>query len=163
MVGGSSRTTEEKRTQGTSRAATGSRTLVKQFNLDTASAGGEDVRMVASHTEGTVKGEVLEGLPGSKSVASGERVSGNLGDPAMSRRSNCENQPGQSSQRQEARPTHGAGVRSVCSSSEQPCASKADPSEEADTNTKPAKETGPVRKTVKDWQTSLRAESCVCL
>src|SRR5215218_6908032 len=95
MVGRSSRTTGEKRTQGTSRAATGSRTLVKQFSPDTDCAGGEDVRILASHTERTVEGEVLEDLPGSKSVASEERVSGNLGDPAMSRRSNCENQPGQ--------------------------------------------------------------------
>ena len=35
MVGGSLRTTAEKRTQGTARAATGSRTPVKQFSLDT--------------------------------------------------------------------------------------------------------------------------------
>ena len=41
MVGGSLRTTAEKRTQGTARAATGSRTPVKQFSLDTDHAGGE--------------------------------------------------------------------------------------------------------------------------
>ena len=157
MVGGSLRTTAQKRTQGTTRAATGSRTPVKQLSLDTGHAGGEGFRASAPNTEGTAPGEVPESLPGSKSVASAERVCGNLGDPATSRRSNCENPPGRSWQRQEARPTSGAGVRLAGSSPEQPCASGADSGEGADTNTQPAKETGPARKAVKDWRTSLRA------
>ena len=64
MVGGSLRTTAEKRTQGTARAATGSRTPVKQFSLDTGHAGGEGFRTSVPNTEGIEPGEVPEGLPG---------------------------------------------------------------------------------------------------
>ena len=156
-VGGLLQTTGEKRTQGTSRAATGSSTPVKQFSLDTDHAGGEGFRTSVPNTKGTVQGEVPEGLPGSKSVASEERVCGNLGDPAISRRSNCENPPGQPWQRQEARLRNGAGVRSACSSPEQSREIGTDSSEGADTNTQPAKETGPARRAGKDWRTSLRA------
>ena len=149
MVGGSLRTTAEKRTQGTARAATGSRTPVKQFSLDTDHAGGEGFRTSVPNTEGTEQGEVPEGLSGSKSVASEERVCGNLGDPAISRRSNCENPPGRSWQRQEARPTSGVGVRSAHNSARQfrACLGT-DLYEGADTNTKLAKETSAVRTTV---------------
>jgi hypothetical protein len=41
------------------------RTLLKQFSLDTAYAGGDDVKISEAYTKGSVFGEILEGLPGS--------------------------------------------------------------------------------------------------
>src|SRR5262245_18772572 len=91
LEGASSQTTQEKRTQGTSRAASGSRTPLKQFSLETVlNADGEGVGQLVPNTEEADKGEDSEGLPGSKSVASEERASGNLGGPSASGSSNCE-------------------------------------------------------------------------
>jgi hypothetical protein len=157
MAGESGRTTSVKRTQGTSRAASGSDIPPKRLSLENLNAGGEELDFSAPNIEGTAHGEVPESLPWSKSVASEEGVCGNLGDPAISRRSNCENQPGQPWQRPEARPMNGVGVRSVCSSPGQPRQSGADPDEGTDTNTKPAQETSAARRAGKDWRTSLRA------
>jgi hypothetical protein len=78
-------------------------------------------------------------------VASEERVCGNLGDPAVSRRSHCENQPDRSQQPKEARPANGAGVRSAWSSLEQSRQIGTDTDEGADTNAKLAKETKTAR------------------
>src|SRR5438105_8427541 len=104
LEGATSRTTHEKRTQGTWRAASGSRTSLKQFSAEThKNADGEDVQFFAPETDGAVKGKASEGLPASQSVASQERVCGNLGGPSLSGRSNCENQPGSLAQRQEER------------------------------------------------------------
>lgn len=158
LEGAPGRTTPERRTQEASRAASGSRTPLKQFSLETCSnADGEGVSLPEPNTEEAVEGEASEGLPGSKSVAREERVCGNLGGPSASRRSNCENQPGRPAQRQGARLTSREGVRSVHISPGQPRVLGADADEGADTNTQPAQETGSARKAGKDWQTSLRA------
>jgi len=156
--GALSRTTPEKRTQGTERAASGSRTSLKQFSVETSlNADGEKVFNFAPETKGANKGEALEGLPASKSVASPESVCGNLGGPGASGRSHWESQPGRSAQRQGEQPRSAQGFRSVHNSSEQPGASQADPDEGTDTKTQPAKETRAVRTTDQDWRTSLRA------
>lgn len=159
MEGALSRTTPEKRTQGTSRAASGSRTSLKQFSLENVemSAGGEGVVHLAPDAKEAAIGEASAGLPGSKSVASEERASGNLGGPSASGSSNCESQPGRLFQRQEEQPRSAEGFRSARSSRGQLPAMGADPGQGADTETEPAKETSAVRTTGQDWQTSLRA------
>ena len=93
------------------------------------------------------QGEVPEGLPASQSVASQERVCGNLGDPAVSGSSNYESQPGSSAQRQEEPTRSAEGVRSVRSNSGQPRAGGADSKEGADTLSQLTKETSAVRMT----------------
>jgi hypothetical protein len=71
LEGASSRTTQEKRTQGTWRVASGRRTSLKQSSADTQfNADGEDVLSAAPETERADSGEALEGLPASESVAS---------------------------------------------------------------------------------------------
>ena len=60
------------------------RTLLKQFSLDTAYAGGDDVKISEAYTKGSIFGEILEGLPGSLSMARGKRSVRNLGDPCVS-------------------------------------------------------------------------------
>src|SRR5260221_12452643 len=71
------RTTQEKRTQGTGRAASGSRTSLKQFSAVThINADGEGVLSLAPKTDEAVQGEASEGLPASQSVASRERGCG---------------------------------------------------------------------------------------
>ena len=158
LEGEGSRTNQEKRTQGTGRAASGSRTSLKQFSADThISADGEGVLTLAPKTEGAAQGEASEGLPASQSVASLERVCGNLGGPSVSGRSNYENQPGSEAQREGEPARNAKGFRSVHSNTRQPGASGADSDEGADTETKPAKETSAVRTTEPDWRTSLRA------
>jgi hypothetical protein len=123
--GALSRTTSEKRTQGTERAASESRTSLKQFSVETSlNADGEKVFNFAPEAEGAIKGEALEGLPASKSVASPESDCGNLGDPGASGRSHWESQPGRSAQRQGEQPRSAQGFRLVHSSSEQPGASQ---------------------------------------
>ena len=158
LEGATGRTTHEKRTQGTWRAASGSSTSLKQFSAEThINADGEGVLPLAPETDGAVRGEASEGLPASQSVASQERVCGNLGGPSVSGCSNYESQPGSSTQRKEEGTRNVEGVRSVHSNSGQPSASRADSDEGIDTETKPAKETSAVRTTDQDWRTSLRA------
>lgn len=158
LEGASSRTTQEKRTQGTWRAASGSRTSLKQSSADTQfNADGEDVLSPAPETERAASGEALEGLPASESVANQEKVCGNLGGPSASGRSNCENQSGREAQRQGEPTTSMEGIRSAHSSSRQSRVIGTDADEGADTKTVPAKETSAVRTTDQDWRTSLRA------
>ncbi len=96
------RTAAGKRTQGKARAASGSRVLLKQFSFDTAqNAGGDGVRKSEPKTDETATGEVLDGLPGSESVAREEENAWNWGGPEISRRTNCEGQAGKAAQRQE--------------------------------------------------------------
>ena len=111
----------------------------------------------APETKGAVQGEASEGLPASQSVASQEKVCGNLGGPSASGRSNCENQSGREAQRQEEPTTSAEGIRSARSRARQPREIGADSHEGADTKTVPAKETSTVRTTGQDWRTSLRA------
>ena len=60
------------------------RTLLKQFSLVTAYAGGDDVRKSEAYTKGSIFGEILEDLPGSESMARRKRSVRNLGDPCVS-------------------------------------------------------------------------------
>src|SRR5438552_3890685 len=129
--GGVSRTTFEKRTQGTSQAVSGSRTPLKQSSLETILAGGDAVASAEPNTKAVAKGETARDLPGSKRMACEERVDGNLGDPEKSRRANCGHETGRSVQRQEESSDANPGVRSAHSSPP-----KAE--EGADTTTQPA-------------------------
>jgi len=67
-------------------------------------ASGEAVRLAEPKTGATVTGKVVEGLPGSKSVARVERSTRNEGGPESPCRTNCEGQAGRAAQRQEAPP-----------------------------------------------------------
>ena len=98
---GPGRTTIEKRAQGKTRAASWSRIRLKQFSLETANAGGEVVSVTEPNKETTVRGEVVECLPGSKSVEGDTR---NWGGPSASRHSHYENQPGKLGQPKEGEP-----------------------------------------------------------
>ena len=111
------RTTVEKRTQGKARAASRTRIRLKQFSLERIKTqAGTVSTMPEPNTETTAKGEGVEGLPGSKSVARVEGDTRNEGDPERPCRTNCEGQAGKEAQRQEAQP--GApGVGLVHSSS----------------------------------------------
>ena len=60
------------------------RTLLKQFSLVTAYAGGDDVRKSEAYTKGSIFGEIPEGLSGSESMARRKRSVRNLGDPCVS-------------------------------------------------------------------------------
>ncbi len=145
------RTTSGKRTQGTSQAASGSRTPLKQSSPETVQhASGDAVASAEPNTEATAQGEVAGDLPGSQSVACEERADGNLGRPEGTRRANYGSQSGRNVQRQGERSESNQGIRSVHSS--QPCAG-----EGADISTQPAKETSAVRTTAQSWSTSLRA------
>ena len=65
LEGAASRTTHEKRTQGTWRAASGSRTSLKQFSAEThINADGEDVQSFAPNTDGAASGEAFGGSAG---------------------------------------------------------------------------------------------------
>ncbi len=157
--GAESRTTGWKRTQGSSQAASGSRTPLKQSSLETTlkHAGGDAVVSAQPNTEETATGEVSRDLPGSQSVAREQRAVWKLGSPAASRGTNCGGQTGQGVQRQEdlprgieqgIRPAHsspGSGTRCP------------NPEQGAGTTTQPAKETSAVRTTETSWRTSLRA------
>ena len=81
-------------------------------------AGGDRIICLEPNMKETAKGEVSGGLPGSESVARAEDGTRNLGDPTDSRRSNCGNQAGRQTQRQEEDADGRSGVRSTHSSSE---------------------------------------------
>ncbi len=66
-------------------------------------ASGEGVNLLEPKTETTATGEVVEGLPGSKSVARAEGDTRNEGGLELSRRTNCASQAGRSTRRQGAR------------------------------------------------------------
>jgi RNA-directed DNA polymerase len=121
----------------------------KEYN-----ASGEGVICSETNTETTAKGEVVEGLPESKSVARVEGDTRNEGGPESSCRTNCESQAGRETQRQEAS-TDCPGVgwaHSIQRQGERPEAGEGD-----HRATKLAQETSTVRTTEKDWQTFLRA------
>jgi len=65
-------------------------------------ASGEAVRLAEPKTEATVTGKVVEGLPGSKSVARAEGDTRNEGGLELSRRTNCASQAGMPMRRQGA-------------------------------------------------------------
>ena len=117
-------------------------------------ASGEAVRLAEPKTEVTVTGKVVEGLPGSKSVARAERSTRNEGGPESPCRTNCEGQAGTEAQRQGAT-SDDPGVGWVHSTLPQSHGLEA--GEGAHRETPPAQATGPVRTTEQDWQTFLRA------
>jgi hypothetical protein len=69
---------------------------------------------------GAAEGEAPASLPGSRSVAREGKSIRNLGDPARSRRTNCEGQASRHAQRQEGSAEVRVGVGSLHSSSGQP-------------------------------------------
>lgn len=117
-------------------------------------ASGEGVNVPEPKTERTAEGEVVEGLPGSKSVARAEGDARNRGGPEGSCRTNYESQAGKATQRQEAQPDR-PGVGSAHSITPQSASSEA--GEGADKLTQSAQATSAVRMTEADWQTFLRA------
>jgi RNA-directed DNA polymerase len=117
-------------------------------------ASGEAVNLAEPKTDATVQGEVVDGLPGSKSVARAEGDARNEGGPGSPCRTNCEGQAGTESQRQGAT-SDTPGVGWVHSTKPQSQSSEA--WEGAHRETQPAQGTGPVRTTEQDWQTFLRA------
>jgi hypothetical protein len=115
-----SRTTSRKQPQGTSQAASGSRTPLEQFSLETMQhAGGDAVELAEPNTEAADNGEDAGDLPGSENVAREERAGGNLGGPEESRRANYGSQSRRPVQRQEERDEAHPGVRSAHSSRKQ--------------------------------------------
>jgi hypothetical protein len=100
------------------------------------------------------QGEVLFGLPGSKSVAREEGTDRNLGRPASSHRTNYESQVGTKAQRQGAL-AGGQGIGLAHSSSRQ--GSGPDLSQGANTTTQPAQATSTARTAGYRWPTFLRA------
>jgi len=151
-------TTAGKRTQGDSQAASGSRTLLKQFSPETTlqHAGGDAVASAESNTEVTATGEVAGDLPGSQSVAREARAVRKLGRPAAAPDANCGSQAGRPLQRQGESASCEQGIRPAHSSSEsgKHCPN---PNQGVGTPTQPAQETRAVRTTDSRWRTSLRA------
>jgi RNA-directed DNA polymerase len=117
-------------------------------------ASGEAVLLAEPKTEMTVTGEVVKGLPGSKSVARAEGTTSNEGGPKGPCRTNYEGQAGREAQRQGA-PTDHSGVG--WAHSIQPQGESPEAGEGAHRATQSAQETRTVRTTDKDWQTFLRA------
>lgn len=117
-------------------------------------ASGEAINSAEPRTETTAQGEVVEGLPGSKSVARAEGNTSNEGGPEGSCRTNYEGQAGKEAQRQGASPDL-SGVGLAHSSQQQGASPEA--GQGANRATQLAQETSAVRKTGKDWPTFLRA------
>ena len=101
-----------------------------------------------------VKGEGIEGLPGSKSVARAEADARNRGGPDSSCRTNYESQAGRATQRQEAS-SDSPGVGLAHSIPRQ--GASPDSGEGANTLTQSAQATRTERTSEQDWQTFLRA------
>src|SRR5262249_39456508 len=117
-------------------------------------ASGEGVLLPAPRTEATAQGEVVEDMPGSKSVASVEGNARNEGGPTSSCRTNYEGQAGRNMQRQGA--TSGpSGVGLIHSIQQQDRGLEA--GEGVNRTTQSAQATSPVRVTEQNWQTFLRA------
>jgi hypothetical protein len=117
-------------------------------------ASGEAVLCAEPKTETTDKGEVVEGLPGSKSVARAEGDTSNEGGPESSCRTNYEGQAGKQAQRQGAT-ADDSGVGLAHSIQGQ--GASPDAGEGANRTTQPAQATSTVRMTDKRWSTFLRA------
>ena len=79
-------------------------------------AGGDAVRYAEPNMSATVRGEVVNNLPGSQSVARDEGDTRNWGGPSGSRRTNYESQAGTPVQRQEGPEDGQRGVGSMSNS-----------------------------------------------
>lgn len=113
-------------------------------------AGGDAVSQAEPNTRRTETGEVLPGLPGSKSVARAEGEARNRGGPESPGGLG----PGTQEQREEV-PGSASGVGST-HSNRQP-GGKPGTGEGVDTSTQLTQATRTVRTTERDWQTFLRA------
>src|SRR5512137_1530003 len=139
----------EKREPQAGPASCLSNTASKELN-----ASGDGVSFTGTQHGDARKGEGVDGLPGSKSVARAEADARNRGGPESPCRTNYEGQAGREAQRQEATP--GApGVGSACSI--QPQGASPEAGKGADKSTQSAQATSSVRTTERDWQTFLRA------
>ena len=118
-------------------------------------ASGDGVCLSEPNTERSAKGEGLESLPGSKSVARVEGNARNRGGPELSRRTNCASQAGRSLQRQGEAAEAVRGVGSARSRSWQGIGPEM--TQGADHLTKSTQATSSVRSTELNWQTFLRA------
>src|ERR1039458_6938238 len=117
-------------------------------------ASGDGVFIPEPNTERPAKGEGLEGLPGSNSVARAEGGARNRGGPESPCRTNCEGQAGKEPQRQEAPPDPpGVGL----AHSIPPQGAGPEAGEGANRSTQSAQATSAVRTTARDWPTFLRA------
>ena len=119
-------------------------------------ASGEGVIPPEPKTEVTAIGEVIEGLPGSKSVARAEGNTSNEGGPKGPCRTNCEGQAGREAQRQGVLSgLSGVGLANSIQGQPRPAGPTLEkgPTEQRE----PAQETGHARKAKKDWPTFLRA------
>jgi RNA-directed DNA polymerase len=121
----------------------------------TINASGDAVEVAAPNIEMAAKGEAVESLPGSKSVANAEADARNWGDPERSCRTNYESQAGKTPQRQEAGTEDVQEVGLAHSTQQQGASPEAE--EGANTLTQPTQATGPERMSEQDWQTFLRA------
>jgi RNA-directed DNA polymerase len=118
---------------------------------------GTEFPITEPNTSRTVTGEERLGLPGSKSVADEQRTARNLGEPAPSRRTNCESQAGRRAQRQEVNFQEAQAVRSVLSSRQADPPVNRQAGEGTDGVAQAAKETSAVGETETGWRTSLQA------
>jgi RNA-directed DNA polymerase len=117
-------------------------------------ASGDGVSCAGTQNEVAAKGEAMEGLPGSKSVAREEGFARNRGGPESPCRTNCEGQAGREAQRQGAPPGYRESDQLIVSGGKAQAPTRR---EGADMLTQPAQATSPVRTTEQDWQTFLRA------
>ena len=115
-------------------------------------ASGDAVCIPEPNTDRPAKGEGLEGLPGSKSVARAEGSARNRGGPESPCRTNCEGQAGRAAQRQEV-PPESPGVGLAHSIQRQGASPEA--GEGADVLAKHTQATSAVRTTARDWPTFL--------
>ena len=118
-------------------------------------ASGDGVCLSEPNTERSAKGEGLESLPGSKSVARAEGDARNRGGPERSRRTNCASQAGMPFQRQGEAAEAVRGVGSARSRSWQ--GASPEMAEGVDNLTKSTQATSSVRTTEPNWQTFLWA------
>src|SRR5215470_2065466 len=149
---GSPRSVPPRKSEPQAGAASGlSNSAPKPSNAD-----GNDVVVLVPKIDVTATGEGTENLPGSKSVAHSEGSARNWGVPGGSCRTDCECQAGKGVQRQGGQPedhTQGIGL----THSTWPQGASPEAREGVNTLTQSSQETGPERKSERDWQTSLRA------
>ena len=138
------RTTVEKRIPGKARAASWSRIRLKQYSLESSRRKRGRCQRPGTQHRNARKGEGVEGLPGSKSVARAEADAWNRGGPESPCRTNYEGQAGRAAQRQEV-PPESPGVGSVHSIQRQGVNPEA--GEGADVLAKPTQATRAVRMT----------------
>ena len=123
-------------------------------------AGGDVVCLTEPNRKATASGEVVDHLPGSKSVARVEGDTRNWGGPSASRHSNYESQPGKLDQPKEGEPR---GLKEGSRIHEYKCGAgdESGPRKGMDGSAKRAQETRTVRLTENPWPTSLLAKKRV--